>query len=545
MQKRWWNLEPKTVFRAACCLVLLAGAAQGEIFSLGSRELHDGAGGDLAGVADAADFLARATAIGDFNGDGFDDIAAAEYENGLATHAGAVHVLYGQSAGHPSINPQLWTDFDPATLLGDVESGDGFGTGLAAGDFDGDGYDDLAIGVPNEDVGANNDAGVAVVIYGSELGLALDTPVAPRRFLLGSGGIGGVAAAGDGLGHALVAADFSGDGFDDLAIGIPSMSTGATSGGGVLVVYGSAGGLQTSNELLLSQDFSTMPETAENGDGFGAALAAGDFDADGNDDLAIGVPAESVAGSGCPSSGAVHVLYGDLGAGLILLDNQLWHALNVDTGDDCGFNDIWGATLAAGDLSADGAADLVIGAPFEDLPGVVDAGAITLLLGGVGTGLSTAASTLFDETDFAVAANPQTDDRFGYSLAIGDFRTDAIPGRLDLAIGIPKDRVWNGFESVATGSVLLTGGTLLQPSQAKLVAPGLAGYTGSFVAGQEFGWAIAAGDFNGDGHGDLTVGVPGDDTAAVAAGALWIAYGALFSDNFETNDLSRWSAAVP
>src|SRR5687767_9170258 len=56
-------------------------------------------------------------------------------------------------------------------LSGLVEAGDAFGGSLAAGDFDGDGYDDLAIGVPTEDVGSAVDAGAMVVVYGTAAGL--------------------------------------------------------------------------------------------------------------------------------------------------------------------------------------------------------------------------------------------------------------------------------------------------------------------------------------------------------------------------------------
>jgi hypothetical protein len=526
----------------------LAATGSAEIFAPRSQELRDGAFGGLAGVADFSDRLGMATAVGDFDGDGRDDVAASEFEGDALAFAGAVHVAYGGPDGPSTVDDQFWIDFDPSTLLTDREANDWFGWAIAAGDFDGDGYDDLAIGVPRESVSAVSDVGVVLVLYGTENGLALDSTVPPRRFQLGSGGIGGTPHSGDRFGGALATGDFSGDGFDDLAVGIAGMDSGLVSGGGVLVIYGSASGLQTSNELLLDQNVSGMPEDADTGDGFGAALAVGDFDADGNDDLAIGVPGESVSGSGCSSSsGAVHVLYGDLGAGLILVGNQLWHELNVDAGGDCGAGDEFGSTLAAGDLTADGAADLVVGAPREDLPGVVDAGAITFLVGGVGVGISTFASTLFDETDFAASANPQASDQFGWALAIGDFREDVIAGRLDLAIGIPGDNVWNGISSVVdAGSVILAhGGFGLGTAVATVWAPGLRGAAGALVANQEFGSALAAGDFDGDGHGDLAVGVPGSDVGQFNAGALFVLQGALFADGFGAGDLAAWSAVVP
>jgi len=547
MNRRMGSQKTAVILLAASFLLLSSARSGAEIFAPRSVELHDGGGG-LVGRKSVSDSLAIETVVGDFNGDGYDDIAASENETEDFVFAGAVHVIYGGPDGPSTADDQIWTDFDPTTLFSDVEANDRFGWALAAGDFDGDGFDDLAIGIPNELRSAIVESGAVLVIYGSEVGLDIFSTPPPRRFALGSNGIGGTATSDDHLGTSLVAADFSGDGFADLAVGIPGMDSGATDSGGVLVVYGSASGLQTSNELILSQDYSTMPEVSESGDLFGYSLAAGDFDGDGNDDLAVGVPGEEGASATCTASdsGAVHVLYGDLGAGLILLGNQLWYEANVDTGGDCGAGDSWGATLAAGDLTGDLVDDLVVGAPLEDIPGVVDAGAITLLLGGTTGGIFTGASTLYDESDFPAAANPQTGDRFGGALAIGDFREDGMSDRLDLAIGIPSDNVWNGFSSVVNaGSVILAGGTLLDPAVARLWAPGLDGVAGSLVANQDFGGALAAGDFNGDGHGDLVVSIAGADVGEVDSGALHVAIGALFSDGFESDDTDAWSAVVP
>ena len=110
---------------------------------------------------------------GDFNGDGFPDLAiAAPGESvGSATGAGDVHVVYGSGSGLGSGSSQTWTQNDLGGGEG-AAAGNMFGAALAAGDFNGDGYAELAIGAPGEDVGSNGDAGAVHILYGSADGLA-------------------------------------------------------------------------------------------------------------------------------------------------------------------------------------------------------------------------------------------------------------------------------------------------------------------------------------------------------------------------------------
>src|SRR5687768_1995998 len=105
--------------------------------------------------------LLAASVIGDFNGDGVDDMAIGVGE-GIG---GGVNVIYGTPAGLSSNGNQLWTQDSPG-ILDVAEAGDGFGNSLAVGDFDNDGFDDLAVGASGEEVNGFVDSGAVTGIYG-------------------------------------------------------------------------------------------------------------------------------------------------------------------------------------------------------------------------------------------------------------------------------------------------------------------------------------------------------------------------------------------
>jgi hypothetical protein len=108
----------------------------------------------------------------DFNNDGAADLAiGVPFEFvGAVQDAGAVNVLYGSAGGLQGPGSQFFTQ-DTAGVPGTADPQDNLGFGLATGDFNRDGFADLAIGVPGEDIGTIGSAGAVIALYGSAGGL--------------------------------------------------------------------------------------------------------------------------------------------------------------------------------------------------------------------------------------------------------------------------------------------------------------------------------------------------------------------------------------
>ena len=206
---------------------------------------------------------------------------------------------------------QPWSQ-DSDGIAGEAEGGDFFGAALATGDFNNDGFEDLAIGAPTEDIeeiGFDDLlAGAVNVIYGRAGGLATR---ANEIWHQDRDGIIGGAEDDDSFGSALAAGDFNNDGYEDLAIGVPGEDLeDIGSAGAVNVIYGGPAGLMVFGNQIWHQDSDGIGGVAEPNDSFGAALAAGDFNNDGFEDLAIGVR-EDVRGK--EDVGVVNVIYGGPG----------------------------------------------------------------------------------------------------------------------------------------------------------------------------------------------------------------------------------------
>jgi hypothetical protein len=371
---------------------------------------YQGPGG-AGGVPEGHDRFGSAVARGDFDGDGFFDLAggAPGEAVGTATAAGAVSVLNGSSGG--LTGGELFTQAN-------AEDGDEFGSALAAGDFDGDGFFDLAVGAPGEDVGSAIRTGAVTVLFGSDAGL---TTTGSQTLFQGAGGVAGTAEHGDSFGSSLATGLLAGDDVADLVVGVPFEDVGATTNAGAVnILAGSAGGLV--NGSLLTQG---NPEEI---DTFGRAVATGDFDATDGDDVAVGAPSETV--NGVFFAGAVSVFNGPPSG--LANERLLFQGTAGIPGTPENF-DQFGSAIAPTDTNGIGQWDLAVGVPSEDVGPDADAGAVNLLAGSA-TGPSGGSLVL--------QGNPEGSDRFGEAIAGGFFLHDFDNnGFHDLAVGAPGETV--------------------------------------------------------------------------------------------------------
>ncbi|WP_405573719.1 FG-GAP and VCBS repeat-containing protein [Streptomyces phaeochromogenes] len=221
----------------------------------------------------------RSTRTGDVNGDGKDDIVAWKYagDGQWGNHL----LLGGGSTGFTT----GWTPSD----------GTATGTGTGIGDVNNDGFDDVV-------VGNYWNGGKVQIAFGSASGLSEERV---QTFDQDLPGFPGVEEEGDGIGSTVSVADVNGDGFGDIALGIPGEDIGdITDAGSVALVPGSATGVTGAGTQTFHQDTAGVPGVAENDDQFGASSALLDVDGDGHADLAAGSEAEN------GWNGAVWVLRG-------------------------------------------------------------------------------------------------------------------------------------------------------------------------------------------------------------------------------------------
>jgi hypothetical protein len=381
-------------------------------------------------------------------------------------------------------------------------------------DFDGDGKGDLAVGVPGE-----NDGRGAVNVQYSKGGFL---PTAGFLEPLHPGGEAMLRRAR--FGAALTCGDFTQDGVDDLAIGGP----GTAEGGSVWVLWGRPGSLLSSSRyVVFHQDGATVPGSPEGS--FGHALAAGDFDGDGIDDLAVGDPHEKNPATGFPH-GTVLMVPGKAGALDMDGIQQVWGWPVVD--DDELLAQSFGWSLAVGELVSGDADELVVGAPKTSVyPSatashhVSFAGRVYLFRGHGGL----APYQAIDESQLGAAAGPnyvakapEAYTKFGWSVATGDFNGD---GKIDLAVGNPSKTV--GGVGAAGAVVALPGtGFGVTAAGARYLVQELA--AGHSELADQYGYALAAGNWNVDGYDDLAVGAPFENLGSPEiddAGAVYVHYG--------------------
>ena len=361
------------------------------------------------------------------------------------------------------------------------------------GDFDGDGCQDLAIGVPLDDRGSQADAGQVGVFYHEGLEFCTGgLTMSGNRVLEPEAGFGRTR-----FGTSIASGDFNGDGSADIAIGMLF----GDERGAVWVAYGIGGGSFINGEYV---------SVGDDGDRLGAALTAGDFTGDGIHDLAAGAP------RGGPARGG-YVLLVRGGPGGI---DESRAGLGLYQGGPGGDGlagvsergDRFGAALAAGRTGGASSADrLVIGVPGEDVRGEEDAGAVNIDPGRIIT-----------QDTKGIRGAAEADDAFGFALTTGDF--DDF-GEEDVAIGVPGEDLGRFGNAHGAVNVVYTTARDLTAANDDLITQDRRGIRDTAESGDGFGRSLVGQDFN-IGPSSLAIGVPFEDVRGRSnAGAVHAIYG--------------------
>jgi MYXO-CTERM domain-containing protein len=382
---------------------------------------------------------------GDFNGDGLADVVAARTTGSVSIYLGAAGTVPSTTA---------------ATTLSDAGV-TSFGSSLASGDVNGDGFDDLVVGASTYDNG-QTDEGRIYVYLGSAAGLT----GAPVTFEPN--------VAGAFLGASVAAADLNGDGRSEVIAGAPIFSGGQTGEGRVYVLLGAV----TGPNVAAPQTFEN--DTASSAVGTSVA-SAGDVNGDGFGDIVVGAPG---FGGG---AGRIIVLFGSL-TGLGATNR---------TADGVAGSAFGTAVASAGDVTGDGFADLVVGSPSYDNT-ETDEGRITVLPGGAAA--------------FGAAYNYEpnlANAQLGTSVAGGDLNGDGLG---DVVTGAALQSGGSGRTYVFLAAA--GGGGL----------PALPSFDFA-EGGGGWGKAVATGDLNGDSVSDLITGGPGVTNGEASEGRVNIHLG--------------------
>ena len=388
----------------------------------------------------------------DFNADGVNDLLVGAA--GYSSSTGRIYVYEGQKnfawklqeVSSLRTNPN--TSGEELSITGS-SAGEYFGgSALATGDFNSDGLMDLAVPATFYDT----DTGRVYIFYGD--GNLPANASSADIIITGN-------ASGDLFGDALVSGDFNADGRTDLAVGADEYSTVT----GRVYIFYNDGSIPTT---AATADVTITGEATDNN--FGLALAAGDFNADGETDLAASGIGYSTG------TGRVYIFYNDG-----TLPTTAATADVIITGAATG--DVFGWGLTAGDFNGDGETDIATTATGHST--AIGRAYIFYNDGSIPTTAGTA--------DVTITGNA-SNDSFGWSITSGDFNADS---KVDLAVGAV------GYSS-NTGRVYIFHNDGSIPTTAATADVTITGET----AGDELGYSVTSGDLNADGRMDLVANAP-------------------------------------
>ena len=442
----------------------------------------------------------------DFDGDGRDDIAAFSYVGVVVTYSSAQY---------------------RDRLITEIPGGSGcvcFGTEMVTGNFNGDKYDDLAVGDPDEaDLKVlGYHAGAVWIFPGGPSGLRVD---AVKHVNQSTSGVPGTSALSDWFGNSLAAGDITGDGRDELLVGLPMKKVGGKKeAGAVVVLKGSSSGIVTSGAKWIDQNTAGVPGGAETGDHFGGGLAIGKINKDKYRDVVIGAPQED-DGKSFGGSGLVTQFWGT-GAGVSLKKvtavsgSSTW--VTAEPKDAV----VWylGSTMAIADTTGDGYGEIIVGAAGAQANWNINGGVVVTFPVG-SAGVTRKGMVLLSQRDKSIAGASEGDDYFGASIAAGDVTGDGIA---DVLVGVPGEDIG---KAVDAGAVVLLRGSRkgLTGTRSQTLTQSSAGVPDAPERGDSFGAVVSLLNLNGANGMDTAIGAPGEmvggDSGDFSSGTVTKLYG--------------------
>ncbi|MFF4603556.1 trypsin-like serine protease [Streptomyces sp. NPDC001339] len=422
----------------------------------------------------------------DFNGDGVEDNAIADRHATVAgkTKAGAVHIVYGGGKGTQQV------DQNQSFVPGGAEADDMFGSSLATVDYNQDGYTDLVVGIPDEDIGSAKNAGMVTLVYGSPDGLGKGK--ASENFEQGKGNgelAKSVPEADDYFGHSLTAG-VAESGYPYIAIGVPGEDIGKVSdAGGFFFLSGGT-------SFSLGQDNDGVPGAAEAGDNVGWSMAGDDRH------LVVGTPYEDIEAR--KDAGAAYVFKLPAQAGQ---KPVYTHGVTESAAGGATAGARFGESVSVVSyLTSSGARESVfaVGAPGDTVNKRAGAGSVTTFRID-SAGKVTKQDLLYQGKD-GIVGGAETDDHFGQTVAAVNTAPNKAGSRetVRLAVGAPDEALEDVTNAGAVHIIPLIGGN---PGDGDVwVQEGpdnAAGIPTPFAKDRRFGRVLAVTGTH------LNVGVPG------------------------------------
>ncbi|MFI8926386.1 FG-GAP and VCBS repeat-containing protein [Streptomyces sp. NPDC053474] len=448
--------------------------------AVGSVVLGGAAVSGTGAVAHAATGAATGTATA---ADAADLVAGMPRAGGST---GALTVLPGAADGPDATARKNLTQSSPG-VPGLDEPGDEWAAATARGDLNGDGHPDLVIGAPGEDdTAGHKDRGAVTMLYGPDYASGTDMQLS-EDFAYGGARFGSAVAVGDfnkdGRADVFAAATGTGGSWAarfsadqeaagtitsaEQAISFPAAASGDFNHDGyadVALSYRDPAG--RAKAVWFRGTRSGLSRVGTIATPGGRSVAAADVNGDGYDDLVIGQPytAESDAHAG----GQVTVVNGGSG-GLTSTGARTVHQATAGVPGAAEAGDAMGWSVAAADVDGDGCADVLTGAPGEDITRAgkarTDAGT-SLLLKGSRSGLTGAGALAVSQDEPDVPGVTESGDRLGSSVSLGDFDGNGHP---DLAVGAEGEDKGDGtvlqLDTGADGTVVRTSGVYYARAQ--------------------------------------------------------------------------------